>query len=575
MRGCGADLKDMQGKMVTVSVVRPDGQLRHFNGYVFEFRQVRTDGGYAFYDMVLLPWLAYLRLRRDNYLFHGMNVLEQTEDVFADYATVRDWQLRIQGEIPAVTDACQWDESDYNYLHRRWEALGWHYWYEHRADGHTLVLANDSLRSEPIDGPLPEVRWQAEAGSTDEDGIRDWTPVRRIVPAKVALASFDFKKPRPTQVDVPTINQQGQVLGMEVYEYEGAYGYSDPDVGEQLVRQRMQEIEANGKHFEAKSNNRFLQAGRWYRMTDHYDAHELQSEGDDGSFLVLSVRHEVANNYLQAAGTPAFYDDKFTCTRKGVPWRPGRGYNSEEPRIYGLQTAIVVGPKGAEIHTDAYGRVRVQFHWDRIGGYDEKSSAWIRVASSWTGKGYGFVSIPRVGQEVVVQFLDGNPDRPLVTGCVYNQDNMPPFGLPAGAHKTGFQTRSTPGGGGLCEMVIHDDAGKELINILSQKDMVTTVLNDKSTTVHSNHSTTVNGAKQTIAVTTGEQDTKVKQKIGIESTDSDIEIVAKTQITLRCGASTLTMDAEGNIAVNGKTIASIATADHTVKGATLNLNPPG
>jgi type VI secretion system secreted protein VgrG len=109
-----------------------------------------------------------------------------------------------QGEIPAVTDQCQWDESDYNYLHRRWEALGWHYWYEHREDGHRLVLSNDSLRSDPIDGPLPEVRWQAEAGSTDEDGIRDWTPVRRIVPAKVALASFDFKKPRPTQVDVPT-----------------------------------------------------------------------------------------------------------------------------------------------------------------------------------------------------------------------------------------------------------------------------------------------------------------------------------------------------------------------------------
>ena len=566
-------LKDMQGKNVTVSLVRPDGQLRHFNGYVFEFRHVRTDGAYNFYDMVLLPWLAYARLRRDNYLFHGMNVLDQTTDIFVDYE-LRDWESRISGDVPAVTDACQWDESDYNYLHRRWEALGWHYWYEHREDGHTLVLSDDSVQSKPVDGLTPDVRWHAEGGSLDEDGIGDWTPVRRIVPAKVTLAAFDFKKPRPMHVDVPTLNEQGAVLPLEVYEYEGAYGYKDPGMGDRLARQRMQEIEASGKHFEARGNNRFVQPGRWYRMTDHFDAHDVAGE-DDGQFLVLDVRHTASNNYLQDTGVEAHYDNRFTCIRKAIPWRPGRGYNSTEPKIFGLQTAIVVGPPGEEIHTDAYGRVRVQFHWDRIGTYDDKSSAWIRVSSSWSGKGYGFVSIPRVGQEVVVQFLDGNPDRPLITGCLYNEDNMPPFGLPGGAHKTGLQTRSSPGGGGLCEMVIHDEAGKELINILSQKDMVTTVLNDKTTTVNANHSTTVHGATQTIAVTTGAQDTKVKQKISVESTDSEIEIVAKTRISLFCGASSLTMDAEGNIVITGKTITSIASDDHVVKGAKLHLNPPG
>ena len=214
-------------------------------------------------------------------------------------------------------------------------------------------------------------------------------------------------------------------------------------------------------------------------------------------------------------------------------------------------------------------------HWDRVGTSDHKSSAWIRVSSSWSGKGYGFVSIPRVGQEVVVQFLDGNPDRPLVTGCVYNEDNMPPFGLPAGAHKTGLQTRSSPGGGGLCEMVIHDDAGKELINILSQKDMVRTVLN--------NDSTVIQGPTQTIDVTTGSQATTVKKfvtlvsqtehvslqaqtSVSLTAVDNNVIISAKEAIVLQVGKSRLVMDKDGNILLERENI--------VIKGNTrVNINP--
>jgi type VI secretion system secreted protein VgrG len=567
-------LKDVQGKNVTVSLVRGDGTLRHFNGYVFEFRQIRTNGALTYYDMVLMPWLAYLKLRRDNYLFHGKNVLEQTEDIFGDY-DIRDWATDIKGEVPPVTDACQYDESDYNYLHRRWEALGWHYWYEHREDGHTLVLSDSTLRAQPIDGASPGVPWQADTGSLDEDGISDWTPVRRIVPAKVAISSFNFKNPKPTHVDVPTLNQQGDVLPVEVYEYEGAYGFKDGASGDELARRRMEEIEASGKHFEALGNNRQLQPGRWYRLLDHYDAGELGEGEDAGKFLVLEVRHQAANNYEQASGTQAYYGNRFRCIRKAIPWRPGRGLNSVEPRIYGLQTAIVVGPPGSEIHTDEYGRVRVQFHWDREGKNNEKSSAWIRVASTWSGNGYGFVGIPRVGQEVVVQFLDGNPDRPLVTACLFNEHNKPPFGLPGGAHKTGFQTRSTPGGGGLCEIVIHDDAGKELINVLSQKDMAVTTLN--------NHSTVVQGPQQTIAVTKGTQATTVKKAITVASETEGIQHVAhtayevnaqtqhimlqaSTDIILKVGQSTLHMSQDGSILLEGVNV--------TVKGSgKVDVNP--
>jgi type VI secretion system secreted protein VgrG len=209
-------LKDVQGKLVCIELVREDKTLRYFSGYVFEFRHVKTDGNQATYDMVLLPWLAYLRLRRDNYLFHGKTLAEQTEEIFADYSA-KDAKLSITKGDTAYTDAYQYDESDYNYLHRRWEERGWYYWYEHRQDGHTLMLCDDSTtQAPPIDGDSPKIPYQREAGSIEDDAIGDWTPVRRIVPASVSLASFDFKSPKPQLTSTPTKNQQGDVLRQEV-----------------------------------------------------------------------------------------------------------------------------------------------------------------------------------------------------------------------------------------------------------------------------------------------------------------------------------------------------------------------
>ena len=473
-------LKDMQGKNVTVQLVRPDGEMRYFNGYVFEFRLVKTDGNLAFYNMVLLPWLAYLRLQHDNYLFHDKTLEQQTEDVFGDY-DLADWRVQLTGPDEPMTCACQFDETDYNYLHRRWEARGWHYHYEHRADGHILVLSDDTTRAQPIDGTDGAVPWQAETGSQEEDGVSEWTPVRRIVPTTVSLSSFDFKQPRPTHVELPTVNQQGQVLGKEVYEYTGAYGYKDLSHGDVLARLRMEEIEAGGKHFEATGNARYIQPGRSFKLSGHFDAHAAGAETEPGEFLVLECRHEAQNNYLQGSGITAHYANRFSCIRKTIPWRPGRQFNSTEPKIYGLQTAIVVGPKGEEIHTDEYGRVRVQFHWDRAGQYDEKSSAWVRVASTWAGSNFGFMAVPRIGQEVLVQFLDGNPDRPLITGRVYNADNMPPWELPANKTQTGILSRSTTGGGyeNANAIRFEDRKGEEQLWLHAEKDQLTEVEHDE------------------------------------------------------------------------------------------------
>jgi type VI secretion system secreted protein VgrG len=470
------ELKDVMGKMVTLELVREDGTLRYFNGYVFEFRRDHTDGGFVRYHMVLGPWLSYLKLRRDNYLFHNMSLSDQTDEIFADYA-VRSWELRISGPDPEMTFACQYGESDYNYLHRRWEALGWYYWYEHTANGHKLILSDDSTAAAPIDGLHKDIPFQKEGGSQEDDGLGEWTPIRRLVPSSVALSSFDFKKPRPALVDVPTMNAQGEILAIETYEYAGAYGFADMDQGEAQAKLRMEEIESSGKFFQGRGNDRTAQAGRTFELTGHFDA----TDGDDSNFLITEAYHTASNNYHAGDSSPSEYANRLVCTRTKVPWRPSRGLNSVEPKIHGLQTALVVGPAGEEIHTDEYGRVRIQFHWDREGKQDDQSSAWVRVATPWAGSNFGMTSIPRIGTEVVIQFLDGNPDRPLITGMLPNTDTMPPWPLPANKTQSGILSRSTPGGSyeNANAIRFEDAKGKEQLWLHAEKDQLTEVEHDE------------------------------------------------------------------------------------------------
>lgn len=467
-------LKDVLGKMMTVELARTDGGQRWFNGYVFDFRFVKNDAGFTYYQAELRPWMAFLRYRKDNYLFHGKTVEEQTSLIFGDYAQA-DWRVSDLGPDEVMTDACQFDESDHNYLHRRWEALGWHYGYEHRKDGHTLVLSGNSTACDPIDGGSCDIEWQGDNG-VRKVGMLNFAPVRHIASTQYAASSFDFKRPNPVRADLPTLNEQGLpptlTSALEVYEYAGAYGFKDEIAGDDFVRLRMQEIEAAAKHFEGSGDDDRVQPGRMFRLTGHRDFSLLEQDDEDADFLITEVHHRASNNYAAGAATPSEYSHLLRCLRKKIPWNPGRGLSSTEPKIYGLQTALVVGPRGEEIHTDEYGRVRVQFHWDREGAYDEKSSAWVRVASTWAGSNFGFVAVPRIGQEVLVQFLDGNPDRPLITGRVYNQDNMPPWDLPANKTQTGMLSRSSQGGGydNANALRFEDKKGQEEVWLHAEKD---------------------------------------------------------------------------------------------------------
>ena len=196
-------LKAVQGKLLNIELVRKDGSLRYFSGYVFSFRRRHSDGGITFYEAILGPWLRFLSLRKDNYLFHNKTLRAQAESIFQDYTTYPRWEWRVTGDDPVMTDACQFDETDFNYLSRRWEAAGWYYWYEHDASGHTLIISSDSIRAPVIDGGA-EVRFHGEGGALEEDAIDCWSPVRQAMPSSVALSGFNFKSPIPANVTLPT-----------------------------------------------------------------------------------------------------------------------------------------------------------------------------------------------------------------------------------------------------------------------------------------------------------------------------------------------------------------------------------
>jgi type VI secretion system secreted protein VgrG len=472
-------LKMLMGRMVTISLVRQDGSLRYFNGHITEFRFLRTDGGFAFYRMVLEPWLAFTRLRTDNVSFHGKSVREITEETLKHYRQA-DWHMHIFEEDPRLTVANQHNETDYNHLHRRWEARGLHYWYEHRFDGHTLMLSDKTFLAEPIDATRHDdadvIPFRDKSGSLEDDGIREWTAIRRLGSGKTTLATFDYKNPVAQRASFDSTNQQGDFFPYEVYENTGSYGFRMRSDGEQLAAQRMVEQDKDTQYFEAAGNDRSVLPGRTFKLDGHFSAEPRSREYDpeprrsidDRHYLILSADHEAANNYQAGPSAPSHYENRFNCIRKDIRWRPGRNYNSEPGTYMGLHTAIVVGPAGAEIHTDGYGRVKVQFHWDRLGKYDENSSPWIRVMTPAAGNEFGQIRLPRVGEEVAVVYPDGNIDHPLILGALYNGKHMPPWTLPEQSALAGLRSREL-GGGARGNHLVLDDT-KEMIQAQLKSD---------------------------------------------------------------------------------------------------------
>ncbi|KAA0088123.1 type VI secretion system tip protein VgrG [Paraburkholderia sp. T12-10] len=457
------DPKDFVDKQMSVQLLRNDGSFRHFNGYIFSFRLVKSDGGIAFYEAEMGPWLRYLTLRKNNRLFLDEPIRSQTATILQDYGVLPEWDWKVREKDPVIPMACQFDEHDHNYLHRRWEHRGWCYWYEHTAKEHKLIVS-DPRRNEPvIDGPSPKIPYQNEAGSQEADGIRSWSLIQQSTSTHIGESRTDFKHFTLNARSGGFVDSRTDAWKdsgkqkLELYRYAGSFGHQNTEDGQKLTDVQVEAIEAIARQWEATGNNRFVMPGRWFQLTDHF-GYSISNDKYDDEYLITFAHHVATNNYLQGVGVPATYSNRFRCVHLRTPWRPARGYNSVDTRILAPQTAMVVGPEGESLYTDEYGRVLVQFHWDREGKY----TTWIRASSGWAGGHQGMTALPRIGSEVIVMWLDGNPDHPIITGRLHGRDNMSAWRLPHQRALTGIRSRELNGDqgnqdGGRSNHLVFDD----------------------------------------------------------------------------------------------------------------------
>lgn len=476
------------GENATVWMKLPDGSHRLINGILSEFRHIGTfllrDGRDAsilsHYQAKLVPWFWALKLNRDCRIFQNKSVPEIVREIFEEYAPV-SFEMRLVGNYRRRDYCVQYRESDFDFVSRLLEEEGIFYFFVHSApNDHKMVLADSPTEFRPT--PFhPHLEFAATAeDATTEAVISDWRTVRRMRSERFELKDFNFRNPSAS-LTANLTNQRNRWRELEVYDYPGDYEVQE--LGERIVRLRYEEEKAQELISSAVSNGRGFLSGFRFQLRSHPRA------GFNRDYAVLRVRHEASQpgNYRSGDTSEAFhYQCHLTCLPHPTNYRPQR--KTKVPMVRGTQTAIVVGPTGEEVFTDKYGRVKVQFHWDRRGRRNERSSCWIRVSQPWAGTGFGGITIPRIGQEVIVDFLEGDPDRPIITGRVYNGESRVPYELPANKAHSGLMSRSTPKGGSenFNGIRMDDNIGAEGLEIQAEKDERILVKNDKSETVGNN-----------------------------------------------------------------------------------------
>jgi type VI secretion system secreted protein VgrG len=483
---------DMLGRSVTVHLQAgpAEDQLRHWNGRVTAFEHVdQGDDGLSRYRLTVRPWLWYLTLRGDCRIFQNLSVPDILRKVF-EAAAVGDCEFELGATYEAREYVVQYRETDFDFVSRLMQSEGIYYGFRHTADKHTLVIADGPHAHEPTVGykqvPFapPDAQRDAEI-----ECVRRWKASAEVESGQYAHADYDFKRPRAHLYAIAKAPSDDGVSGLEVYDYPG--GFLTHGEGDAYARVRLEQARGEGRTWTGESNARGLTVGNLFSLIDH------PREDQNQRYLVVSARYKLVAHDVRSHGeldeNP--FECDFRAIKSDIAFRPPRV--TPKPRALGPQTALVVGPEGQEIWTDKYGRIKVQFFWDREGKADENSSCWIRVSQPWAGSGWGAQFIPRIGQEVVVDFLEGDPDQPIVTGSVYNGANDPPFKLPDNGTQSGVRTSSSPRGSRLNanEIRFEDARGNEDLFIQAEKTQTTLVKGNQSVTVGANRALAVAGAE--------------------------------------------------------------------------------
>ena len=567
------DRKTLLGQPVTVCIPTQGMGTRYLNGKITRagvYSQELNGTRYAVYRLSMEPDLWPMKRDRNLRIFQGQTVVQIIKTLLDEYGvTVED---RLTGSYRVWEYCVQYQESSFDFISRLMELEGIYYFFRHEADRHTLVLADSARQHQPFPG-YGVIPYHAtpSGGSTSAEGISVWEMEDSVTPGIYSIDDYDFRKPNAWMLQArqnPASPAPGQI---DVYDWPGHF--VDHDHGEHYakIRQEVWQVEhqqisavgtalglAPGNTFTLLNAPFFSDNGEYLTVSAYYDFEENRyASGGDGG-----TKHNIAIGVIPSAVT-------FRAAPE-TPW----------PRTHGPQTAKVVGPKGESIWTDKYGRIKVKFHWDRLAKGDDTSSCWVRVSSAWAGQGFGGVQIPRVNDEVVIDFINGDPDRPIVTGRVYNEASMPPWALPAAATQMGFLSRSKDGTPDNANALrFEDKAGEEQVWVQAQKNMDTHVKADATHVVGKNYHHYV-GENEEHRVTK-DQIIGVKGNstmlTGNNKTDNAVGtyiIGSGESIRLECGKSIIELNQDGNINITG--VNFNITVDKTGEintGCELHLNP--
>ncbi|UYV37354.1 type VI secretion system tip protein VgrG [Rhodobacteraceae bacterium D3-12] len=470
--------KALLGEEINVKIARTqseDEEPRFFHGLVDQFRFLGNDEGGKFkYQLVMRPTFWFLSKTMDNRIFQSMSVPDIVAAVL-DEGGVSNYRIELTGSYEAREYCVQYGESDLAFVQRLLEHEGMFYYFEFRDGEHEMVIC-DKIRDLPAAPACEEIRF--EQGSVQRTGEQNMiTRLERTdtaSPAKWVHTDYDFEKPSADLM--ATSDMGGRHTGDEQERYFYPGKYIEHGRGTDLADVRIEEERAMSQVIHASSTAIPPHSGHSFKLIDS------PREADNIEFAIIGAKYEIWEGQYTAGLASDDQEQGFRAQYELVPldtlYRPARV--TSKPVMKGPQTAVVVGPSGEEIHTDEYARVKVQFHWDRQGGSDENSTCFIRVSSVWAGSGWGFIQIPRIGQEVIVDFLEGDPDMPIITGRVYNAEQMPPYDLPANATLSGWKSNSSLGGGGWNEMRFEDKKGEEEVYFQAEKDHNELVKNNES-----------------------------------------------------------------------------------------------
>jgi type VI secretion system secreted protein VgrG len=555
-------LADVVGQNITITAEFPDGRKRYFNGDVVEFRQLhKAVDKMVGYFAVLRPRLWFLGLTSDCKIFPNKSAPDIIKAILDEHG-ITDVTRSLSGTY-AVREYCvQYNETDLDFISRLMEEEGIYYYFTHASGKHILVLS-DSLSAHSAIAGTNTLPFMGKKAGYSHDLVYDWNVTQRAASGTYAHTDYDFTKPRADLKSQSAITRTSAHSSMERFAFPGTYTESAD--GTTIARRRIEELQAGWEVVEGKTNAAYFAAGKLFTLKDYARAdqnreHLLTVTDYDLSMETTTAAGAGAGQ--QDSGVGVYFDCAFTAIDSQRPFRAA--CLTPRPIVQGPQTALVVGKQGEEIWTDQYGRVKVQFYWDRLGQKNENSSCWLRVSQPWAGKGWGAIALPRIGEEVIVEFLSGDPDRPIVTGRVYNAEQKVPYDLPTNQTQSGLKTRSTKEGDAETynELRFEDKKGEEQVYFHAEKNFDRVVENndtltvgmekkdrgDQTITIYNHRTATLEKGNDSLTIKEGNRVTEVtkgSQSLAIKEGSREAKIKTDDSLELESGNQTITIK-QGN-----------------------------